>query len=70
MLRNLKDEAQVAKHGRPDGTELREAVRIALNLYASYLELTVDPDDADDQRNALVSLTQIASAKRVLWMED
>jgi uncharacterized protein YcgL (UPF0745 family) len=63
MLRNLR--------GRPDvAATLREEVRTALNRYASYLELAADPDDADAQHDALVSLTQIASAKRVLWMED
>lgn len=51
-------------------TRLRENVRTALNQYAGYLSLRKDTVRGDERDHALASYTQVASAKRVLWLED
>jgi len=49
---------------------LRENVRKALDEYAAaYATIELTHTDANERRNALISLAQIESAKRVLWMD-
>lgn len=57
-------------------TEMRKNVRVSLNAYKDVLKTALDSTPrgsghADNEfDNLKASITQVESAKRVLWMED
>jgi hypothetical protein len=51
--------------------EAREGLRAAFNTYEAVLEaaLATTAKGSDDEEDILASLTQVESARRVVWMD-